>query len=614
MTRASGRAGSALHVAGAILLSPLCAAIAPHRTLAPPANQAAARPRGDRSHGFLDTGKVQSVSLLQVASGLAYRSQGAAARSNTEATLGVRRSRDPLSADFFHPSAEAEATGDADAEIAAPGGVMDGYEVHPDDPTRVGEETHNAAFFHESLSGGPERAWQTHPAPQSGLSSGSTESGEWHMSPGGEWIQDYRAGSSLKAQTAQMSDKQAAWFEPGINQYDGFGRAKAPYPGSGKALAQGDLWSERSTNASLTCSTPGCTGSATLRVFNADTELASHCKFDFNLHPTDFDDQYSGERLTFISINGVMVNTDCFPMVSGCNATTQRPLFSCVQDLSLDHIIDRTGFLHIEAQISDVVDECPYEGNLLSAVPVVTCLVTPKPTPEPMGEPAYPPEPVMRAVPIVPPKPRPTHLYVSAPLRCPERGCTAHAEMRFNATEFRLTRCLMNVRINQTDFDGGDGTVEQIEFLKVDGATLSSNVSPGSNPCRRAWQGAPMAPSEVVHVLLSGHDVTANASTGMLSVSAKITPHVDECAQNGYLLDGFVEVNCTLGELLSTNVTVAHNATVASNGTGAAALNASTQPALSGALTAYAAPGLNATEGASVASNGGGTSNDASAQ
>ena len=41
-------------------------------------------------------------------------------------------------------------------------------------------------------------------------------------------------------------------------------------------------------------------------------------------------------------------------------------------------LMDGAGVLSLSAQISDMVDECPYEGNLLSAVPVVTCMVTHK--------------------------------------------------------------------------------------------------------------------------------------------------------------------------------------------------------------------------------------------
>lgn len=533
------------------------------------------------------------------------------------------RGRDPLGADFFHGAAEAESTRSEDAAIAAKGGVTDGWEVHPSDPSKG--EPHFAAWFHESDSGGPEHAWQTHfPALKRGLAGQGVETGDWHLSGGGEWVQDYRPGSPRGAQTADASDKHAAWFESGINQYDGFGRAKAPYPGSGKALVEADLWQERSVNGTMTCAEAGCTANATLQAFDGETELASHCKFSFNLHPTDFDDQYSGERLNFISVNGATVNTDCFPMVSGCNASTQRPLFSCLQDLSLDSIIDASGRLTVSAQISDVVDECPYEGNLLSAVPMVTCLVQPKPTPGPTSQPVYPPLPTARTVP--PPPPRPTRLYHSAPLKCAYRGCTAHAEMHFNTTEigYELSQCLMTVRINQTDFDNDDGTLEQIEFLRVGNSTVASNVSTGVNPCRSAWRGTPLSQEEIVHVLLDGHDVTSNASAGLVAVSAKITPHVDECAQNGYLLDGFIDVNCTLGASLAergnameavnatgaSNSTVVVNTTDASTGASNSTVVANTTDARSNeteaaAATAAAAPAANAS------SSGNGT--DASA-
>jgi len=545
----------------------------------------------------------RAMSFLQATSQIRHKVM-LSADAHAEAGSAAKRSDDPLGAEFFHGPAQAESTRDDDAAVAAQGGVLDGYEAHPDNVDAG--SPHSGAWFHESLSGGPEHAWQTHyPALQAGLGNHAVETGAWRMTGGGQWVQDYRPGKQTKD-----GDRNAAWFEAGINQYDGFGRAKVPYPDTGKALTQAGTWLERSYNGTLTCAAPGCIANATIQLFDSQRELWSNCKMNFNVHPTDFDDQYSGERLTFIMVNGATVNTDCFPMVSGCNATAQRPMFSCLRDMSLDHLIDDSGELRIAAQISDVVDECPYQGNLLSAVPVVTCLVSPKPTVAPMGQPSYPPLPELRTVPVTP---RPTQLYTSAPLRCPERGCTAYAELYFDSQNYSLQQCLMNVRINQTDFDNDEGTVEQIEFLKVGNATLRSNVSTGVNPCRSAWRGTPMAQNEIMHVLVSGHDVTANASTGMISVSAKITPHVDECAQNGYLLDGFVEVNCTLGELLQAgsnatersnateNSTVLANATATENGTAVA--NSTTEAVANGS----AASNATSTEASNASSTANGT-------
>jgi len=292
-------------------------------------------------------------------------------------------------------------------------------------------------------------------------------------------------------------------------------------------------------NATMTCREAGCSASTTLQVFDGEREEAERCRLNFDLHPTDFDDLYSGERLTHIAVNGVRVNTDCFPLMSGCHPSTQAQLFSCLQEFPVDALITKSGLLRVSAQISDTVDECPYEGNLLAAVPIVTCMVAPKPSPPALPAPKRP----------IPPRVAPgtrEYIYVTAPLRCPERGCVARAHVRFNLTEFSVTRCLLSVMIHPTDFDGDDGTVEQLEYVTVDGATLAGNWTPGGNPCRSAWVGDRSSLRETLPRVIHNHDVTADAADGSVSVVAKITPHVDECAHDGYLLDGLVEINCTI--------------------------------------------------------------------
>lgn len=454
------------------------------------------------------------------------------------------RAHGPKSAGFFDSFSEGESTYDEEAD-----GKIRG--VNPSakivgDSLEAGRRT-PAEVFHESPSGGADAAFQTHyPVLQGGVSAHSGgHPGPWRVGQSGEWVQDYTPASEEPTNLAHMA-KSAVWFDSGLNQLDGYGRDKAPFQFSARALA-GQGYSERSSNASLTCAAAGCTASVSLQAFDGSTHEAQFCRLSLHVHPTDFDDQYSGERLDFIRVNGVTVNTDCFPMVSGCNASTQNATFSCLLDLPLDGIVNATGNMLVEAKISDVVDECPYEGNLLSAVPVVTCLVRPIPVQGASGSGAAP-----VSVPV-PQLIRPS-LNMTAPLRCRARGCIAHTEILLhgvnNAT---FEQCTMNVTLFQTDYDGGDGTDETVEYLAIGGANVSTGAAPGHNPCRSRWAGTPIAEADRSYVLLSSHDVTANASRGIIAVQAKISPHVDECAHEGYLLHGLVGLNCTLATAVPTS-------------------------------------------------------------
>jgi len=311
---------------------------------------------------------------------------------------------------------------------------------------------------------------------------------------------------------------------------------------------------------SITCKDPGCEASTTLQVFDPSTERASQCKLSFNVHPTDFDDEYSGERVRFIKAGGALVQGDCFPVVSGCNASSGASTFSCLEDFPVDNLIDESGNLSISAAISDVVDECPFEGNLLSSVPIVECLISPlhppttTPPPYPSEEsstsspePAYPT--VLPVAPVVPDAIRPIQtLDLSLLLRCPARGCTASGHFQLSNESVKLLKkCTLGVKVNQTDFDGDDGTLEQIEFLRINDVAAAEHVSPGSNPCRIQWSGQAVPPENQTFTLLENKDVTDDIkeANGTLKLEVKITDKVDECAYQGYLLSGSAAMTCS---------------------------------------------------------------------
>jgi len=275
-------------------------------------------------------------------------------------------------------------------------------------------------------------------------------------------------------------------------------------------------------------------------LFDPATEQVSNCYFGLHLHPTDFDDQYSGERLDWIQVSGSTVNTDCFPSEHGCRGDgSEAALFTCVQDFPIDSLVDQsTGTLAIAAKISDVVDECPYENNLLSGISMVTCLVGTFPPEESDPTPALPQ--VLQH--FVEP------LLVEEPFHCTERGCHAHTSFSINSTAVIFQRCTMSVKVWQTDFDGDEGSTETIEFIKLNGEELATNLAPGKNPCKSQWMGETLNPEDLEHTVVTEEDITelATSSGGKFVVEGKISPRVDECAHNGYLLDGTITVSCTL--------------------------------------------------------------------
>lgn len=270
-----------------------------------------------------------------------------------------------------------------------------------------------------------------------------------------------------------------------------------------------------------------------LAPFDHTKEIAKNCRFSIFFHPTDFDDQYSGERVEWVHVNGKVVSSNCRPMSGGCNETAQRPLVPCVNDVPIDHIMKENGDLSIAAKIPKVVDECPYKGNLLSGVPMVTCLVQTKP--------ALPqlPKPVM-----VKPKPPPAlNCVTRVPLQCATRGCAAEVLIDVGkACGFHSGQCKLSVNVSQTDYDNDDGTNELIEYIKVAGKEVASKLKPGKNPCKTKWKGAAATTASYDFSALTDHAV--EVTNGVFSVGGKISQYVDECASNGYLFDSLAEVTC----------------------------------------------------------------------
>eukprot|EP00928_Gymnodinium_smaydae_P023942 TRINITY_DN1954_c0_g2_i1.p1 TRINITY_DN1954_c0_g2~~TRINITY_DN1954_c0_g2_i1.p1 ORF type:complete len:670 (-),score=173.40 TRINITY_DN1954_c0_g2_i1:407-2416(-) len=328
------------------------------------------------------------------------RAGGHAAASEERRGAGAA----PKPAGFFGEFVEGESTYDEGAlgvayrDVDPSASVSDGWS--PDTGAGGARATPglDAAKFHESPSAAYKQAWQTHyPAPTSGIARRAGSPSVWYQSGGNSWNEAYnsfagsqnsqaaiwkRALNMLKPGGADSGEKPAAWFDSSVGQYDGWGRPMEPSSSSGKRYP---FWSERSVNTTLECQDKGCTAETNLQAFDGTKERAMKCKLNIGVHPTDFEDTYGGEYVANLTVNGVVVSAACHPGASGCETGSGESLFPCIADLDLSSIVDWTGTLKISASIPPSVDECPYNGNYLSAVPVVTCLVAPQ-DPSPLKE------------------------------------------------------------------------------------------------------------------------------------------------------------------------------------------------------------------------------------
>lgn len=385
-----------------------------------------------------------------------------------------------------------------------------------------------AKFFTETQSGGYKEAWQSYyPAVKHSTAGNHEETGDWWTGAGGVLQQDYKDAQGSLASPSLA----ASWFDNSVYQLDGFGRKKLPALGSPAYYL---YWDERSVNTTLSCKEPGCIASVSLKApFDPEKEVYKNCLLSIFFHPTDFDDRYSRENIEWIRLNtNITLEQNCRPTASGCNKSAARPLLPCVRDLPIDKLIPTDGALTISAKIPDTVDECPYEGNLLSAVPMVTCLVTDKAKAKAMevGRPA--------------PKILPS-CNASMPFQCETSGCAVEIGVNMDKTcAVFHNKCTMSVTVNQTDYD--NPATETIEYIKVNGKEAAKDLKPGKNPCSTKWQGTPLQESELTFEALKDYDVTESIKiNGSITLEGKISRLVDECAQNGYLFDGLASVTCS---------------------------------------------------------------------
>lgn len=436
------------------------------------------------------------------------------------------------------------------------GGVLS-HPDHPDfyvqnggkDPAlpdpKIDDSVVESEYFHESESAGIYEAWQTHFPPVEGSIAGNRQirNGKWMYTPNG-WVQNYvTQDNNPLTYTGSMpqkrpGEKEASWFENEVQQYDGFGRFRFPKRDSAYFLSDKG-WLERSVNTTLKCKDPGCIANVSIQAFDGAKEEARNCRLSLSVHPTDYDDEWSTEVIEYLKVNGAVASRGCNPKAKGCNETAMKPLFTCLNEFDVDNSIDEAGTLVVEGKISEWVDECPYEDNLLSGIVTITCMVRP------------PPSVLLESTTTTTTTvSRLGSMTARIPLQCDTPGCIARSRLIFRpALALHGGKCLMTVNVTQTDFDDKMGLAEDVEYIAVSGVNVTKKpLSPGKNPCKAEFEGKPLTDDEKVFTVVKEYDVTdtilKTIPIGTLYVSGKISRAVDECGSNGNLLDGTVFLEC----------------------------------------------------------------------
>lgn len=126
-------------------------------------------------------------------------------------------------------------------------------------------------------------------------------------------------------------------------------------------------------------------------------------------------------------------------------------------------------------------------------------------------------------------------------LSCGPPGCSANTTlMILNHSEEEHQHCRLSLLLHATDFD--DPTREGLEVLRVNGHALSISCRPMAHGCGLSDPRA-LYPC-VQDMPVDGIIGDAEAVT----ISAKITEMVDECAIDGHLLSGMVTLTCYVKE------------------------------------------------------------------
>merc|ERR1719335_1340039 len=171
---------------------------------------------------------------------------------------------------------------------------------------------------------------------------------------------------------------------------------------------------------------------------------------------------------------------------------------------------------------------------MLSAVPIVTCLVAQKPKGRQLA-----PAAKVKAKLVAEEE---ANCVMKMPLQCATKGCVSKIRIPVNNTCAKLGKCTLSINVTQTDFDNKDGTSEIIEYIKVNGKDVAKKLKPGQNPCKSKWHGKPIKLAQETFPALKNH--VLKITEGQVLVEGKISKFVDECPSNGNLFDAVAEVTC----------------------------------------------------------------------
>jgi len=429
-----------------------------------------------------------------------------------------------------------------------------------------------AEWFEESASGGPHEAWRTRFPTLEAFHHEALDRIPFLPDHASRKLQEYLpyAGTSVARVYTARNSKVAPWFEASVADYDEFGRNLPPTKSSDRWY-QG--WDQKSWSLLIGCEKSGCMANATLTTFDPKEFQHAKCTLSFRVHATDFDDEYSREYVEWLLVNDVRVMTFCDPMARGCGQDpniTKRGMHACVTDYPVDDLLAKGTTLNFASKISEMVDECPVDNKLLNGDVNVTCFLKPWPTPLEKPKPMFASK-IQCASETV-------------KLRCHDYGCNASGLATPCTPAKQGQKCLLNMKIWQTDFDQDHGSVEVVEWVKLNGKEVAKDLKPGRNPCKEALDrkiasliqnkysgnsqralaettddsiafqpGSPFkkymhrrGEDDVMKHIITDLDVTTEVlAEGAVFVEAKISKMVDECGKDGYLLNALATLRCT---------------------------------------------------------------------
>jgi len=154
-----------------------------------------------------------------------------------------------------------------------------------------------------------------------------------------------------------------------------------------------NMFRKRNFSARFGCTQPGCVAETVLEV--GESMLNRTCKLTVKISQTDFDgDMGTHEQVDFLKVNGRAVKENVRPGRNPCkdaadlgqpppdapqllsgdipNMSGDADQYSLAVEVDVSEEA-KTGKITVTSKISDMVDECGYQGLLLSGIAIVQC-------------------------------------------------------------------------------------------------------------------------------------------------------------------------------------------------------------------------------------------------